>query len=361
MIASDQQGVKLRVYPNVAASFAAHPAGYRMYTIAQVRARALKGRHYFTLNEIRPYCPGMSDRQIRFGLRQAVDAGLLTLRGGVYKMSGRAAVMVMAGVKNPGYAVDIPLEASLAQFRALCYAAWLESRTNRTPSREALMNFWSVSRQTLQTWERLVGIKVFERIILAEVDPQTSGDPQAAVAAVAGERETYRTGRVWLSVVGPRGGIRTGRRLMDNDNTPLDDYWPVQDEPAWEPDCQIMLTWQGTNEYVSPLNRAVSGRMKWLIKQADNLRGAGPANLSSHSGCKSQEVQAVDYQEVRSAKRHLAKRVTHPVKRFHKMADAVKWQSKRKGRDRPALVDTVLKGRIVGRFLPSHSVLWGET
>jgi DNA-binding transcriptional MerR regulator len=354
MVAQPSDVRNLRIYPNLAAAYSHVPAGYRMYTIAQYRAYHSQGRHYFTLNEIRPYCSGMSDRQIRFGLRQAVKAGLLALRDGVYRMLGRAAVMVQAGITNPGRAVVVPFTSDLTRFRANCYAAWLESRTNRTPSREALMNTWGVSRQTLQIWERLVGIKVFERIILIEVDPQTAGDPQAAAVAVSDERETYCTGRVWLSVVGPRGGIRAGRRLMDNDNTPLDDYWPMQDEPAWEPDCQIMLTWQGTNEYVSPLNRAASGRMKWLIKQADNLRGEGPANLSSHSGCESQE-------DNQPAKRHLAKRVTHPVKRFHKMADAVKWQSKRKGRDRPALVDTVLKGRIVSRFLPSHSVLWGET
>jgi hypothetical protein len=119
---TSEQG-NYRVYHKVAAAaLKANAVAYRIYVIAQARAAANQGCNNFTFSELKPFCPPtLSDRQLRLGLKAAVDEGWLTKQGNAYRMLSRAKLMGLLGVMYPGRAVLIPADqiGDLAQFKAL--------------------------------------------------------------------------------------------------------------------------------------------------------------------------------------------------------------------------------------------------
>ncbi len=335
---------KYRIYPNVAAAAIAggYAVAYRIYVIMQARAFET-GRQFATTNELRPYAPTLSDRQLRTGLAEAIKAGFLTYRNGVYKLVARKRVMLMLGVADPGRSVDLEyIPGNLAVFKAECYSGWHEARYDDTPPRDKIIEIWNTSLPTLIDWEQRVDIHVRARIVSTEIDPpKAGGDLQTAAAALADELQHQIAGRrVWLGIFGPHGGYRGGRRLMDNNNDPLLDFFRVQDEPAWEDNCTIRLCWQESNDYQSPLNRAVSGRAKWLKEQV---------KISDHqTPDEKPQGGSDDYDYI------------EPAKRFLDATEADKWQRRRVNRDRTVIIEAVMKDRVMGEFHPSSAATWGE-
>ena len=299
------------------------------------RAQQNQGRHHATLDELIPYSP-LSRRTLRYGLAAACKAGFVTVQNGVYQMQGTATIAARLNVANPGRAVAITIKADLAQFRAAIYSAWLAQRRDQRPSRAEIRATFGVSLPTLLAWEKTAGVQVRERIIIAPLYDDVNDD-QTRAARAADEIERHRTNRTWIEVRGPRLGLIAGRRLMDNTNGALLDYWEVQQEPAWEAGARCWLAWQSTNDYQSTQHQlAISGRGSWL--QADIKR-----RIPDSCGRGSRDV---------AYRRPLAIRAADE-------AAALKKQGARGQRDRPAVVECVTAHQVTGKFLRSRVAVWG--
>ena len=339
------------IYPKIAAQAikTGHAEVYRLYALVQARAMVNQGRYIFTRAEMRAFCAGLlNDQQIDRAL--AAGNGIFwsySPNHQTYRMVSRAKVAIALGFRgNPGRAVLLPgsaFQGRLADWKAAVYAAYLSQLRKATPSRDHLCEVFGVSLPTLLDWERRAGVKVRPRLVMSVVPGEIEGPghDQAVAEATSAEIERSRTARTWLTVVGPRGGIIAGRRLMDNQNNPLPDYWQVQEEPGWEDRSTIRFTWQTTNVYQSPLNVAPSGRGSWL--EAEMKRLSIP------------DTDAMGSTERRPAPCYDNRPGWHDIP-----ATAVKWQRRKWNRGRPAIVAQYRKVLIVGEWWPSHAALWGE-
>ena len=339
-------------YPRIAAQAIqqGHASAHRLYVVVQHRARMHQGCQLFSRAEIAAYCVllgVMNQAQVDRALRDGLGLyWIYSPSHRTYKMISRAKVAVglnFAG--NPGRAVALPTEAfqgRLSDWKAATYAAYLAQLRKATPSREHLCSVFGVSLPTLLDWERRSGVKATARIVMSVPPAQIAGPgDQATTAAVSLEIDRNRTARTWISIMTKRGRIVAGRRLMDNNNGFLPDYWDVQDEPGWEADSEPYFTWQTTNEYHSPLNVTPSGRGKWL--EGEIKRNSTPVTNALGG---TQSRPAPDYD-------------TRPG--WHEDGyKAVKWQGKRHNRCRPAIVAKRGKGVVRGMWQPSHAALWGE-
>ena len=347
------QAPRVRIYPIIAAAAIrrGQASAFRLYTVAQYRATLNSGRAIFSRFDLLTLCCELgilNEQQLDRALK---DGGGLfwtySPEHKTYKLISRAKVAAALGFTgNPGRAVALPLQAyrgRLADFKAAVYAAFLGQQRKTTPSREFLCEMFGVTVPTLLDWERRTRVKVRPRIVMAkpvaDVVQGSADYQQQAAAALSDETERNRTKRVWVTIVTKRGRVIAGRRLMDNENTPLPDYWDVQQEPGWEVDSRPLLAWQTTNDYQSPLDVAPKGRGRWL--KSDIKRLSTP------------DVNALGGTQNRPSTSHSPK--------WHDDTTKVdKWQSRRSNRDRPAVVARYFKHHIVGLWRPSHAALWGE-
>jgi len=327
----------INIYPKIAAVAIAsgQAEAYRLYSLVLARARATRGRYIFSRTDLRALGV-LSDQQIDRAL--ALGCGVFWFYSPAhrsYRMSSQANIALALGFSgNPGRAVTLPIaafEGRLSNFKAAVYAAYLAQQRRPTTSRTALAKLFGVSVPTLLAWEKKLGVQVLPRTIVADVP---DGSQPLAVAL---EIEKNRTARTWLQVMGPRGRRIAKRRLMDNTNTPLDDYWQVQEEPGWEEGSEIKVCWQTTNFYRSPLNVAPSGRGCWL--ERDIKRHSIPDT---------------------KAKGSTEGRINTRLGWLPDEYTAIKWQHRRRNRCRPAVVEQVKKDEVLGTWLPSHSALWEE-
>lgn len=351
-IAHSGKTQNLIIYPQIVAHAIqqGHASAYRLYTLVQHRAKSNQGLQIFSRSDILAYCEAlgvMNQAQVDRALREGVGVfWSYSPRHRTYKMISRAKVAAgLNFIGSPGRAVILPAEAfqgRLSDWKATVYAAYLAQLRKVTPSREHLCSVFGVSLPTLLDWERRTGVKATARIVMTVPPAQIEGPADLATTAAASlEIDRCRTARTWISIVSPRGKIIAGRRLMDNRNCPLPDYWDVQNEPGWENGSQAYFTWQTTNEYLSPLNVACTGRRKWL--ESEIKRISTPV-INAPGG--TQTRPALDYD-------------TRPG--WHEDGyKAVKWQGKRQNRSRPAIVVKRKKGLVVGLWQPSHAALWGE-
>jgi len=343
MITDNQQGVKS--YPVITAtairSGLAAPA--RVYELVQALAVSRNGSPFFTRADLIAL-DLLSEQQVDRAL--AAGLGIFWTRTplGDYHMTSRAKVAVALGhVGKPGRAVTLPLKAftgRLSNFKAHTYAGYLGQLRRQSPSRNRLCEVFGVSLPTLLAWERRSGVKPRPRLIMADpanLDGATGTQEQQA--AIFGEIDRNRGGRVWISVVGPRGGIKAGRRLMDSENQALDDYWSVVEAPTWEINAQPVITWQTTNDYSNtPLGVAPSGRGSWL--HAD-IKRLGSPDMNAMGGKPS--------------------RSSSPRPGWHDdPATADKWQGRRWNRVKPAIIAQYVKTAVTGTWRPSRAAVWGE-
>jgi hypothetical protein len=342
----------ITLYPQIAAQ--AIQQGYasasRLHAIVVHRARSLQGRQIFSRADLLCFCEALgvlNPQQIDRGLHEGL--GLFWTYSpshNTYKLISQSRIAASLGFTgSPGRAVVLPASAfqgRLSDWKAAVYAAYLAQLRQNTPSREHLGAVFGVSLPTLLDWERRAGVRAVPRIVLSIPPAEIAGpDAQATTAAVSLEIAQHRTARTWVSIVGPRGRRIAGRRLMDHRNIPLPDYWEVQSEPGWEAGSQPYLTWQTTNEYHSPSNIAPTGRGQWL--KGEIKRIATPV------------TNALGGTPVRSAPRCDTRPGWH-----EEGCKAVKWQSRRQNRSRPAIVVKRSAAGIQGTWLPSHAALWGE-
>jgi len=342
----------ITVYPQIAAQAIqqGHASASRLHAIVLHRARSNQGRQIFNRADLLSFCEALgvlNAQQVDRGLHEGL--GLFWTYSPVhktYKLISQA--KIAAGLQftgSPGRAVVLPVGAfqgRLSDWKAAVYAAYLAQLRQNTPGREHLCAVFGVSLPTLLDWERRAGVQAMPRMVLSTPPAEITGpDAQATAAAVSLEIAQHRTARTWVSIVGPRGRLIAGRRLMDDHNTPLPDYWEVQREPGWEAGSQPYLTWQTTNEYHSPANIAPTGRGQWL--KGEIKRIATPA------------TNALGGTPVRSAPRCETRPGWH-----EEGYKAVKWQSRRQNRSRPAIVVRRSTAGVQGTWLPSHAALWGE-
>jgi hypothetical protein len=347
------------LYPQIAAQAIqqGHASASRLHALVLYRARENQGRQIFSRADILTTCdvlgvmnPSQVDRDLRAGLGVFWTYSPLHK---TYKLIGQAKIAAVLGVTgSPGWAVNLPLTAfrgRLADWKAAVYAAYLAQLRQTTPSRDCLCKVFGVSLPTLIDWERRTGVRATPRLVMvAPRDNFVADGDLAAAASVGLEIDQHRTARTWISIVGPRGRLIAGRRLMDNRNTPLPDYWDVQSEPGWEPGSQPYFTWQTTNNYYSPLDVTFTGRRQWLEGEIERV--LTPVKNASGGT------------QTRSARRDKPRsdcRDTRPY--WHENEyKAVKWQGRRDNRSRPAIVVKLGPGVIKGLWLPSHAALWGE-
>jgi hypothetical protein len=346
---------QIRNYPQIAALAikCGYASAYRLYTLVQVRATINQGRCIFTRAEILAFCKNLGVMN-----EQAVDRALYqgtsllwtySPEHRTYKMISRAKVAAALGfTANPGRAVVMPPKAfqgRLADWKAAVYAAYLGQLYQATPSREYLCEVFGVSLPTLLDWEKRAGINVRPRLVTTALPAEIvgPGEDQAVAYATSTELDRSQTARVWLTVVGKRGRLIAGRRLMDNHNQYFDDYWQVQQEPGWEAGSTIRLTWQTTNSYSSPLNVAPTGRGSWLEAEIKRLTSIPDRNAMGRT-----ERRPTDsWYDTRPGWHD------NPV-------TAAKWQKRKWNRSRPVIIAHYHKERVVGEWQPSHAALWGE-
>jgi len=180
-----------------------------------------------------------------------------------------------------------------------------------------------------------------------------TGQPHQMIASWD-ELNAHLGPRRWINIVGPRGGIKAGRRLMDDNNHPLDDYWQTLEAPAWENDATPMLAWQTTNHYTSSLDAARQGRGSWLRAEIKRLYA-----LESPSGSPDKNAMGGKPDGDDSADGP-ADWHTLPSWRHHDLHEAIKWQGRKHNRARPAVVQKVQKQGIIGVWLPSRVAVWGK-
>ncbi len=331
MVAANTLQVKSYPALSAAAIRAGYPAAARLYDLVQFLAACHHGREFFSrsdLTSLHLLDEHALDRALREG------CGLFWTRADDdWHMTARSKVAAALGVWEPGQAVALPVAAfrgRLSGYKAHVYAGFVAQMRRNTPSREILCQTFGISLPTLLEWERRIPVTVRPRYV--HVDPFEGG--QAEVYNQSLELVDHRPARVWISIVSPRGKVIAGRRLMDNDNHPLGDFWSVQDEPGWEPGSRPVLTFQTTNEYVSDIP-TTAGRSRRL--RAEIKRYGSPA---SRPGGKPQR---------------------YPARWFDEMAGMVKWQGKRFNRDRAAIVVTRrTQDRVIGTWSPSRVAFWNE-
>ncbi len=347
----DNTSTSLISYPVISAAAIrlgkAQAAAVRLYDIVQTLARARNGYPFFTRAELIALNL-LDEQQIDRALRAGLDLFWDRTSNG-YHMISRAKVAVALGLEGkPGRAVLLPAKAftgRLSNFKAFCYAGYLTQLHRQTPSREFLCDVFGVVLPTLLAWERKTGVEPRSRFVMA--DPATlkgATGQQNQAAAIYDEINRNSSPRKWITIVGPRRGVKAGRRLMDSDNNELDDYWSVTEEPAWEIGGQPMITWQTTNDYSDiPIPVAARGRGSWLHKEIKRLGSPGTMGKGDKSD---QQANALDYQ-------------TRPGWQDD-LYEAIKWQGRRFNRAKPAIVARYMMGLITGSWLPSQAALWGE-
>jgi len=352
MIALDRASVKLRTYPQISAK--AIQQGFagpmRIYDLVQSLVVNQNGLPYFSRADL--ISLNLLDaQQIDRALRDGLGIFWTRTESGDYHMNSRAKVILALGFEGkPGRAVWLPVGAftgRLVNYKASIYAGYVAQLYQTTPSRDYLCEFFGVTVPTLLDWEQRTGIHVRQRIVMA--DPSNlegaTGD-QGQLAAVYDELDAHATSRTWITIRGPRGGIIAGRRLMNNANQPLDDYWDVTQEPAWETNAVPVLSWQTTNDYQSPLDVCASGRGSWLHADVKRLDTPATNAMGGHADCESDEPTPPRWK-------------TRPGWHYD-IVRAIKWQGRKPNRSRPAVVQKVYKRHIAGEWFPSRSAQWNE-
>jgi hypothetical protein len=322
----------------------------RVYELVQSLAAARNGSPYFARADLISLHL-VDAQQIDRALRDGLGIFWSRTESGDYHMISRAKVVIALGFEGkPGRAVWLPVEVftgRLVNYKASIYAGYLAQLYKTTPSRDFLCELFGVSLPTLLDWEQRTGIHVRRRIVMA--DPANlegaTGD-QGQQVAVWDELDANATSRTWITIRGPRGGIIAGRRLMDNANQPLDDYWSVTQEPAWETNATPVLTWQTTNDYQSPLDVCSSGRGSWLHADVKRLDTPATNAMGGHANRLSDGSNPPRW-------------MTHPG--WHDdIVEAIKWQGQKPNRSRPAVVRKVYRCCVIGEWFPSRSAQWDE-
>jgi hypothetical protein len=330
----------IRTYPIIAAAAirAGFPAAARLYDLIQHLAAANHGHAFFSrtgLVQLGVIDQHAIDRALKEG------TGLFwTWTGRNWHMTARSKVAAALGVENPGKAVGLPVESfagRLSQYKAHVYAAYLAQLRNPVRSRAFLSEQFGVSTPTLLEWERQTHVQVRPRFV--QVEPFDGG--QEAVYSQSVEMDDVRTRRVWISLVTEKSRIVASRRLMDNDNHPLDDYHQTLEAPAWENNAHPVLVFQISNEYASPLD-TTSGRSRRLRAEIKRLI-ADPDSPAARPGGKPESAP------------------TLRARWFDDRSVMVRWQGKRHNRGKTAVIQTRRsKGRVIGAWSPSREAFWGE-
>jgi hypothetical protein len=331
----------IRTYPCITAAAirAGYPAAARLYDIVQHLAAHNNGRAFFSragLVQLGILDQHAIDRALKEG------AGLFwTWTGHNWHMTARSKVAAVLGVENPGKAVGLPVESfagRLSKYKAYVYAGYLAQLHNPIRSRAFLCEQFGTTLPTLLEWERRTDVQARPRFV--QVEPFDGG--QDAVYSQSMEMDNTRTRRVWINLVTHKGRIVASRRLMDNDNHPLDDYHQTLEAPAWENNAIPRLVFQISNEYASPLDNT-SGRFRRLRAEIKRLT-AEPDSPAARPGGKSGSAQ------------------TLRARWFDDRSVMVKWQGKRRNRGQPAVIQARRsKGRVIGVWSPSMEAFWGET
>ena len=331
----------LRTYPCITAAAirAGFPSAARLYDLIQHLAAHNNGHAFFSRAEL--VALGILDQHaIDRALHEG--AGLFwTWTGHNWHMTARSKVAAALGVENPGKAVGLPVESfagRLSKYKAYVYAGYLAQLHNPIRSRAFLCEQFGATLPTLLEWERRTDVQARPRFV--QVEPFGGG--QDAVYSQSVELEDTRTRRVWINLVTHKGRIVASRRLMDNDNHPLDDYHQTLDAPAWENNANPVLVFQISNEYASPLD-TTSGRSRRLRAEIKCLTAESDLPAARPGGKPESE---------------------HPLRArwFDDRSVMVKWQGKRRHRGRPAVIETRRsKGRVIGVWSSSREAFWGET
>jgi hypothetical protein len=330
----------IRTYPCITAAAirAGFPAAARLYDLIQHFAATNNGCAFFSragLVQLGVIDQHAIDRALKEG------AGFFwTWTGRNWHMTARSKVAAGMGVENPGKAVGLSVETlagRLSKYKAHVYAAYLAQLRTPIRSRAFLCEQFGVTIPTLLEWERQTGVQARPRFV--QVEPFDG--VQEAVYSQSMEVDDTRTRRVWIHLVTHKGRIVASRRLMDNDNQPLDDYHQTLEAPAWENNANPVLVFQISNEYASPLD-TTSGRWRRLSAEIKRLI-ADPDSPAARPGGKS---------ELEHARR---------ARWFDDRAVMVKWQGKRQNRGKPAAIQTQRsRGRVIGAWSPSREAFWGE-
>jgi hypothetical protein len=225
----------------------------------------------------------------------------------------------------------------LSRYKAHVYAGYLAQLRNPSRSRAFLCEQFDATTPTLLEWERRTGVQARPRFV--QVEPFDGG--QEAVYSQSMEVDDTRTRRVWINLVTQKSRIVASRRLMDNDNQPLDDYHQTLEAPAWENNASPVLVFQISNEYASPLD-TTSGRSRRLRAEIKRLT-AELDSPAARPGGKSGSLQPLR------------------ARWFDERSVMVKWQGKRHNRGKTAVIQTRRsKGRMIGVWSPSREAFWGE-
>jgi hypothetical protein len=327
----------IRTYPCITAAAikVGFPAAARLYDLIQHLAASNNGRAFFCrsgLVQLGILDQHAIDRALREG------AGLFwTWTGHNWHMTARSKVAAALGVENPGKAVGLPVESfagRLSKYKAYVYAGYLAQLRNPIRSRAFLCEQFGTTLPTLLEWEQWTGVQTLPRFV--QVEPFDGG--QEPVYSQSMEVDDTRTRRVWISLVTQKGRIVASRRLMDNDNHPLDDYHDVLEAPAWENNANPILVFQISNEYASPLD-TTSGRSRRLRAEIKRLTAESDSPAARPGGKPESE---------------------HPLRArwFDDRSVMVKWQGKRRHRGRPAVIETRRsKGRVIGVWSSSRNSL----
>jgi hypothetical protein len=330
----------IRTYPAVSAAAikVGCPAAARLYDLIQHLAAHNNGRAFFSrtgLVQLGVIDQHAIDRALKEG------AGLFwTWTGHNWHMTARSKVAAALGVEQPGKAVGLPVEAfagRLSKYKAHVYAGYLAQLRHPSRSRTFLGEQFGVTTPTLLEWERQTGVQARPRFV--QVEPFDGG--QEAVYSQSMEVDNTRTHRIWINLVTQKGRIVASRRLMDNDNHPLDDYHQTLEAPAWENNANPVLVFQISNEYASPLD-TTSGRSRRLRAEIKCLTAESDSPAASPGG---------------------TPETAQPLRArwFADRSVMVKWQGKRRNRGKTAVIQTRRsKGRVIGAWSPSREAFWGD-
>jgi hypothetical protein len=348
MLTSDGPAVKS--YPQITAQ--AVKLGYaevfRLYDLVQSLVSARLGYPFFTRAELIDL-ELLNPQQVDRALARGRGLCWIQLSNGWYKMIARARVAVALDLPGkPGRAVLLPAAAytgRLANFKAWSYAGYLAQRYEPFNSRDQLTDLFGVSLPTLLAWERKTGVKPRCRFVMADpVDIKGATGSQAQDFAIYNELVRHSSRRKWITIVGPRGGVYAGRRLMDNDNGELADYWAVVEAPAWELHGTPVITWQTTNDYSdTPVPVAPSGRGSWL--RAD-IRGLVIPDVMGMGKTPDSFDDLTSDRQTRPAWHDDAYR-------------AIKWQGRPQNQGRPVIMARYTQAAIQGTWQPSYAATWG--